>query len=428
MALPRSLSALGRRDFRIYWCGQAISLVGTWMQVMAQGWVVTDLTNDAFVLGLLNAAGSLPILLLSLKGGELADRIEKRRVLIVTQIVMMLLAFGFAAVVYAGRLSLWPVFAFAVLLGITTAFDLPAAQAMPPELVEPAEIPNAVALMQAIFHAARLVGPALAGVLIARLGRGSAFVANGLSFLAVIFTLTIISPRAPGAAAAGKRRGGPGRGPGGASGIGEGLAYVKSDVATRSLLALTALTTGLVFPFLAVMMVYYVRYALGTDDARVLGILMSTSGLGSLLGAGAILSGSAASRRSWLLAGVVGVFLGLTGLSLARGIHVVVPCAALLAFSVSSLMGRNAQMVQERVPGELRGRVMGIYSIAFTGVMPFAALFWSWLVDRLGGGQGYLQVMRISAGIYLVAGLGVLSQAWGALAWKAPPSEPAAGE
>ena len=413
MPLPAALSALRHRDFRLYWCGQAISLTGTWMQMMAQGWVVTDLTTDAFVLGLLNAAGALPMLLLSLKGGELADRVEKRRILIVTQAAMMLLALTFSALVYRGLHAIWPVFAMSVLLGIATAFDLPAAQAMPPELVEPGEIPDAVALMQSIFHGARLLGPALAGVLIARLGLGSAFLANGVSFIAVLFTLTAISPRPPREA-----RGGPPRA-GGASRIGEGFAYVRGDAATRSLVALTALVTGLVFPFLSVLMVYYVRYALGTDDARVMGALMSTSGLGSLAGATAILSGSAASRRGWVLAGILGIVLALFGLSVAAALPEVLPCVALLSFSVASLMGRVAQTVQERVPGELRGRVMGIYSLSFTGVLPFAALLWSFLIDRLGHGQGYRRVMQISASLFLVMALHVLRRGWTALAAKA---------
>ncbi|HVY47191.1 MAG TPA: MFS transporter [Minicystis sp.] len=407
MQLPRSLAALRHRDFRLYWTGQAVSLSGTWMQQMAIGWVVTDLSSDATVLGLLNVASAVPMLLLSLKGGELADRFEKRRILIATQVALMLLAFAYAALVYSGVIALVHVFALGVLFGVTAAFDLPAWQAMPPELVDRADIPNAVALMQSIFHGARLVGPALAGILIARFGRASAFAANGASFLAVIGTLVAIAPRAGSPRTApGPRRGGM---------IREGLAYVRTEPAIRGLLSLTALVTGLVFPFLAVLMVYYVRYALGSDDARVLGIFMSASGLGSLVGSAAILSGSRATRRRWLVAGVVGVALGMTGLALATRLPFAVASSLVLSFSVSSLMGRASQMVQERVPGELRGRVMGIYSLSFTGIMPFSAMFWSWLVDRLGKGEGYRLAMQISAVLFVVAGLAVVLRAWAAL-------------
>jgi MFS family permease len=416
MAFSAALSTLRHRDFRLYWVGQAISLTGTWMQAMAQGLVVTDLSRDALVLALLNAVSSLPILLLSLKSGELADRLEKRRILIWTQIAMMLLAFAFAALVYAGTLSLFHIFMMAGLLGIAAAFDLPASQAMPPELVEPAEIPSAVALMQSIFHGSRLIGPALAGVLIARFGRGSAFLVNGLSFLAVIFTLVALSPRP-------KREGKGGRAPS-RGGIGEGFAYLRSDPAARALVALSALVTGLVFPFLAVLMVYYVRYALQIDDAKVIGNVMSASGLGSLLGAAALLSASSESRRGWLVAGILGVVAALVGLSIVRAVFVVLPLVGLLSFSISSFMGRIAQMIQERVPGALRGRVMGIFSISFTGIMPFASLLWGFSVDRLGRGQGYPRAMQIAAGLFLVSAMGVVRHAWKALAWKAQAGSP----
>ena len=413
MRLPRALAALRQRDFRLYWSGQAISLSGTWMQQMAASWVVTDLTNDATILGLLNITASIPMLLLSLKAGELADRYEKRRILIITQVILMLLAFAYAALVHGGHITLLHLFVLGGAMGVTAAFDMPASQAMPPELVEPADIPNAVALMQSIFHGARLVGPALAGILIAHWGRASAFAANGVSFLAVIGTLLAITPRAPKARPGGAKRGGM---------IGEGLAYVKSQPAIRALLTLTALISCFVFPFLAVLMVYYVRYAFGSDDARVLGMLMSASGLGSLCGSAAILSGTPGSRRSWLAAGVVGVTLGMIGLSVARTLVVVVPSSLNLSFSVSSMMGRASQMVQERVPGELRGRVMGVYMISFTGIMPFSAMFWSVLVDRLGKGSGYRLALQISAGLFVVGALAVIRSAWAALGEPSPPA------
>src|SRR4051812_37279795 len=131
MNLPKPLAALAHRNFRIYWVGQAISLVGTWMQVMALNWVLTELSSNAIVLGLLNMTATLPILTLSLKGGELADRVEKRRILIVTQVILMMVAFAFSALVFSNRLALWHIFMLGALLGIATAFDLPAAQSMP---------------------------------------------------------------------------------------------------------------------------------------------------------------------------------------------------------------------------------------------------------------------------------------------------------
>jgi MFS family permease len=298
------------------------------------------------------------------------------------------------------------------LLGLVAAFDLPAAQALPPELVEPKEIGGAVALMQQIFHGARLVGPAIAGVLIARFGTASAFIANGLSFVAVVWSLAVIQPRD-------KRAGAPKRKAQG--GFREGLAVVSKDPIIRPLMLLAALTTGTVFPFIAVLMAFYVRRVMHSDDASVAGTMMSASGLGSLLGATAILWGSASSRRYWLAGGIVGVSVAIVGLAMFPVVVLAAPLVGLLAFSVSSLLGRVAQSVQERAPAELRGRVMGVFSMAWTGVMPFSSLAISALADHME----FATTMKLAAGTYFVLGLALVGSAWRSLAsmhTAAPPS------
>lgn len=413
MNLPRALAPLRHRDFRIYWAGQAVSLTGTWMQGMALSWVLTSMSASALDLGISALIGSLPILLLSLKAGSLADRMDKRRILIVTQLAMMALALSFAVFIHEGWLSIGLIFTMSGLLGVVTAFDLPASQALPPELVAPPEIGGAVALMQQIFHGARLVGPAIAGILIARFGNESAFVANGLSFIAVVWSLAVIQPREKRAGAAKKQAPG---------GFREGLAIVKKDPVIRPLMLLAALTTATVFPFIAVLMAYYVRRVMKTDDASVAGTIMSMSGLGSFLGATAILWGDAASRRYWLAFGIVGVCAALFGLSLYPELRVVAPLVAVLAFSVSSLLGRVSQTVQERAPAELRGRVMAVFSMAWTGVMPFASLGISALADRMG----YPRIMQLSAGLYLTFGLALTAWAWRPLKEMAVARAPAA--
>lgn len=413
MRLPKPLYPLKRRDFLVYWAGQAVSLTGTWMQQMAQGWVLSKLSVRASDLGWASMVGMLPVLLLSLKAGELADRLDKRRILIATQLGMMVLALAFAGLIVTGRLTIWHIFVMSGLLGVVTAFDLPAAQSLPPELVAPQEIGGAVALMQQIFHGARLVGPAIAGILMARFGNASAFVVNGLSFLAVIASLMALQPREKRAgAAAHKARGN----------FKEGLRYVWREPVIRPLMLLSMLTTGAVFPFIAVLMPYYVRYVMRTEDAAVLGSLMSMSGLGSLLGATAILWGSRASRRYWLAFGVTGVTAALVGLALFPVPAVAAPLAGLLSFSVSSMMGRISQTIQESAPPELRGRVMGVYSITFSGVMPFAALAISALSDRFG----YPRMMEIASGLFVACGLVLVARAWRPLAsLPAPAAAPA---
>jgi MFS family permease len=392
MKLPASLAVLRNRDFRLYWFGQGISLVGTWMQMMAQGWVVTGLTSAAWVLGALNVTGTFPILMLSMQGGAFADRYEKRRILIVTQIAMMLLAFTFAGLMFSHRIVLWHVFALAFLLGIATAFDFPAAQALPPELVQREEIPKAVALMQAVFHGSRFIGPALAGIVVAKFGEGSAFLGNGLSFLAVIATLMLIADRKRPDGAQ-KRRGG----------MGEGFRYVRGNPTVRGLMELVALTTMLVFPFIVVLMLYFVRHVLRVD-ARNMGLIMSASGLGSLIGALVLLFGNSLTFRRWLVAGILGIGIGLTGISMAHTVRASVPLVLILSFSVSSLMGRISQTIQGIVPNELRGRVMGIFGIAFTGLMPYAALLLSWLTDVIG----FARTLQGCVVLYVVLGFLVL--------------------
>ncbi len=392
MRLPVALSVLRNPRFRLYWIGQSISLTGTWMQIMAQGWVLTRLSSAAVVLGALNVVGALPILLLSVYAGHLADRRSKRRILLVTQVALMTLAFGLAFLALSDRIALWHIFAFAFVSGIATAFDLPAAQSLPAELVQPDEIPRVVALMQAIFHGSRLLGPALAGILMARLGEGSAFLANGVSFVAVIATLIVIGDATR-----------PRRTPrSGSGGLGAGFRYVRSEPLARGLMTLTALTTTLVFPLLIVLMLYYVRHVL-QSDARGLGLLMSVSGLGSLTGAMVLLFGRDETLKRWLWGGVLGIGITVAGISVTRTLPVALPFMLVLSFCVSSFMGRIAQTIQHQVPDELRGRVMAVYGMAFTGLLPYAALLASVLTDAIG----FQTTIQISVALYL-AGAGTV--------------------
>jgi MFS family permease len=420
MRLPDSLSVLRHRDFRIYWVGQAISLVGTWMQLMAQNWVVTSMSPSATVLGLLSVTGTFPMLVLGLKAGSIADRFDKRRILIATQVAMMLLAFVFAAAVFSGRLQLWHVFGFALLLGTAAAFDLPASQAFAPELVDRAQIPKAVAMIQAIFHGGRLVGPALAGLLIQRFGEGSAFVANGLSFVAVIVSLMMIgrarqADAARAGAPAGARGGGP---PRGAGGIREGISYVMKDVTSRALLLLMAVNMALVFPFLAVLMAYYAKHVIGAG-ASGMGSIMSASGLGAMTGAFTLIASSSGSWRTRLWIGVLGMAAVVVALAYNRSLPLAVGLCTVLSFCSAMMLGTVTQTVQDRVPPELRGRVMALFAMAFTAVLPFSALALSALSDVVG----YRRMMAACALLFGAIGSVLLVQMGRALA--AAPGGPA---
>jgi MFS family permease len=373
MPFPEALLVLRNRYFRIYWLGQTVSLVGTWMQQMAQGWVVTRLTSQASALGLLMVAGSLPIVLLGLKGGQLADRYSKRNILIVTQLALMLLAILFATLVFSGKLVLWHVFALAGVLGVVTAFDLPAAQAFAPDLVEPRLIGRAVAMMQAVFHGSRLVGPALAGFLIERFGEGSAFLANGVSFLAVLASLLAI-PAAYRPTDNASRRD---------SSLLGGVRYVRSDAITRALMLLMLWILMFSFPFIIVLMVYYARHVVGADAAGM-GAILSASGLGAVTGATVLVFSSTASWRKRLWVGIAGITFGLLGLAANHLLLPAIGLSTLLSLGTSLCMGTIHQAVQQRVPDELRGRVMALFAIAFTSVLPLSGLVLSLLADRVG--------------------------------------------
>jgi len=373
MQLPEALSVLRNRHFRVYWIGQTVSLVGTWMQQMAQNWVVTRLTTQASALGILMVVGSLPIVLLGLKGGQFADRYNKRNILIVTQLGLMVLALAFAALAFSGVLVLWHVFALAALLGVVTAFDLPAAQAFAPDLVEPRLIGRAVAMMQAIFHGSRLIGPALAGFLIERFGEGSAFLGNGISFLAVIGSLLAIPSSYRSTEKAARRDGS----------LLAGVRYVQSDLLTRGLMLLMLLVLMLSFPFIIVLMVYYAKHVVGAD-ARGMGTMMSASGLGALTGASVLIFASTASWRVRLWTGIAAIAAALLGLAHNRLLLPAIGLTALLSLGSSLCMGTINQAVQQRVPDELRGRVMALFAIAFTGVLPLSGLGLSLLSDAFG--------------------------------------------
>jgi MFS family permease len=374
--LPAPLRPLESRDFRVYWTGQLVSLVGTWMQQMAMGWVVTRLTSRAIVVGALTLVGALPMALLALKGGQLADRTSRRNILIVTQAIMGLLALVVAALAFAGRLELGWLFLLAALLGMATAFDLPAAQAFAPELVPPEDIPRAVALMQAIFHGSRLVGPAIAGLAIERWGEGSAFLANGLSFLAVIGSLLAIPARREGRAGApGARRG--------AGGIGEGFAYVRRDPVVKRLLALLFACMFFAFPFLVSLMAYYARYVVHAN-AGEMGRIMSTSGFGAVTGSVVLVVVGARGWRQRIGAGALLVTAGVLGLSFARTPVVATAFVGSMSLGISLYLGTITQVVQQRVPNEVRGRVMALFMMGMTSVMPLSSLGLSALADVVG--------------------------------------------
>lgn len=384
MARPEvsPIAVLRQRNFRLYWIGQFISLTGTWMQAMALSILIQRLNNTAFALGLVNFSSALPPALLLLYSGAVADRHDKRKILIVTQFCFMAVALTLAFLVRVNAVAYWHVLAMAASLGVAQAFDLPANQALVPELVDRHEIPAAVQLNQAIFHGSRVIGPPIAGIMVAAFSLYVAFVANALSMIPVIGTLMVIrSIRPPEHRPKGEML----------ELIREGYAYVRGKPQLMALLGITAANTVLVFPNLAVLTVYYVKVVLGGAD-NLLGILMGFSGAGALIGALGLLLVPAGRRVAHIGVGLSGTVVSMIAMAAApfmpgvvAGIPVVLAtacfAAALLGASTSTAMGMVATILQQQAPDELRGRVMSLQNLMLLGLMPFSSLLMTSIVD-----------------------------------------------
>ncbi len=375
LRMPDSISALAERDFRVIWIGQAISMTGTWMQMIAQGLLVLHLWNSAFALGALTFANAVPSLAVMLFGGVLADRADKRRILLLTQMVMCLLALAVGFLVLADRVEFWMLVVATIGLGVAFGYDMPAYQAFLPELVPPEKIGQVVALNSSTFHGTRMIGPAIAGIIIGVFGLATAYFLNALSFVAVIISLLIVRHR-PSIA-----RGGPAMSA--MSGLKEGLRHARQRPNLQVLLLLTALNTTFIFPIIAVLTPFYVKNVLH-DGPGVLGLLWAASGVGAMLGAIVLIVWNNVARvaRIWLAAIVAP--LALIVMAWTREPAVAIVASGFVSFSFSSQLGLIQTMIQESTPQQFRGRVMSLHGITFNGTMPLAALATSGLAVLFG--------------------------------------------
>src|SRR5437870_7332203 len=383
-------------SFRRYIIGSAISDTGTWMQVMAQGYLMSTLTSKALLLGMANLAAGLPMLLLTLAGGSAADRFDKRKILLATQYLQIVLAISIGLLIMSGKIQIWHILGFAVVLGISNSFEMPTLNAFVPELVEREEIQSAISLDRTVFHGSRMVGFSLSGVLIGVLGTASAFFVNALSFIALIIALFTIPPRARGTAEEEEKR---------ASGIKEGFRYVAKDKPSLAMICLIAATTVFIFPIITVMMPLYVRLVLGLGANR-LGFLMGASAVGSVIGAIFLISIPREKRVAFMMVNVGIVTCAIFGLSRAPSFYL---ATALLIFNSLGLamnFGLANTIVQERAPDYLRGRVSAVFMLSFVGLMPVAGLGITSLSDLIG----MRTALAIAAGCYAVIALIVLGR------------------
>jgi MFS family permease len=384
---PRMIAALHHRNFRLFWFGQMISLVGTWMQNVAQGWLVLQITNSPFLLGLVSMLGTLPVLIVSPIGGALADTFNKRTVVITTQITAMLLAFILATLVLTKQIQYWHIVILASILGITMSIDAPTRQSFVVEMVGKKDLLNAIALNSSVFNLARILGPAFAGLIISAIGIVLCFYINGISYLAVIAGLLMMKGNF---APANKKRVSMIRD------IREGFGYARRDSRIMSLITLVAISSIFIMPY-AMLMPVFARDILQVG-ARGLGVLLAAAGVGALIGALTLAALSHYRKKGRIiLAGSI-VFTAATILfSLSNSYHL---SLLLLIFIGWGMVTQNASinsLLQSMVPDNLRGRIMSLYVLFFMGMMPLGSIQAGLLADYLGA------KMALSIGGFIVA-------------------------
>jgi MFS family permease len=381
--------AFQHRNYRLFFAGQLMSLMGTWIQSVAQSWLIYQLTGSAVLLGAVNFCNQLPVLLLSPVGGTVADRRDRRRLIMATQAALMLLAFILAALTLGGVIQVWQILALATLQGVVNAFDMPARQSFLVEMVGKKDLPNAIALNSTMFNSARMIGPAIGGLLVALTNEGWCFLINGLSFLAVLTSLRFIAvaPK-PGASAAD-----------GKGGIGEGLAFARRTEPYRSLLLLVAALSLAGMPFTVLLPVFATALDAGPDGY---GLLMGAVGLGALAGAIRLATHRDAEKLN-LLPGVAagGMGVGLVLLGLAPSFWLAGGALAVIGFCLITTTATSNTLLQSHVPDRLRGRIVACYLMCFAGLAPFGALAAGGVAHRIGAP---LTVM-IGGGICLAGGL-----------------------
>ena len=359
-----TFAALKHRNFRLFFVGQLVSLIGTWMQATAQGWLVYQLTGSKVLLGTVAAVGTLPMLLLSLWGGSVADRHSKRSVVIITQTGMMLTAFVFAALVGSGHIQTWHILVLAALGGVAMAFDMPARQAFMVEMTSTEHLMNAVSLNSSIVNGARVVGPAVAGLLMAHVGIAWCFILNGVSFIAVIVGLLMmrlpkfIPPAKPHSA---RRH------------ILEGFKYVAGHRRVRILLLLFGVVGVFGWSY-AVLLPAYATDILHVGESGY-GGLLSANGFGALLGALTVATWGSRVRPRLLILGGLWLFSAmLLLLAVARWYPLVLLCLAVGGWGMLLYFSTTNTLIQGSVSNAMRGRVMGIWALVFGGMMPLGGL------------------------------------------------------
>jgi len=365
---------LRHRNFQLFFSGQLISLIGTWMDNVAEGWLVYRLTHSSLLLGVATFAGQIPVFLLAPLGGMVADRWNRRKIVIATQSASMVLAFILATLTLARIVTVWEVIVLAACMGSVNAFDIPTRQAFLVEMVGREDLMNAIALNSSMFNAARVIGPSIAGVLVAWKGEGWCFFANAVSYIAVIAGLLAMKvPPRPAAVHVGSPL----------DHIAEGFRFARTTAPIRAILLLIALVSLVATPYSVLMPIFAARILHGS--ARTLGVLMASAGIGAV--AGALLLAARRGVRGlgrWVAIACGGFGTALILFSFSRWYSLSAILLVPVGFFAMVQFASSNTLIQSMVPDRLRGRIMSIYSMMFMGMVPLGALFAGAIADRIG--------------------------------------------
>ena len=402
--LPVMIRALRHRNYRLFFGGQIISLIGTWMQSIAQAWLVYRLTGSSLLLGLVGFTGQIPVFLFASLGGVFADRHSRRRIVIATQTASMALAFILSALTLLRHIQVWEIMLLAACLGMVNAFDIPARQSFIVEMVNSEDLINAIALNSAMFNGARILGPAVAGITVAAIGEGWCFFANGVSYIAVIIGLLLmkVTPRDRGRQTASRLES-----------IIEGFRFVLHTGPIRALLLLLGLVSVTGMPYAVLMPIFADRIL--HAGPRGLGLLMGATGVGAL--AATLMLAARREVRGlgrWVLYASGGFGISLILFSFSRSFTLSVLLLLPAGFCMLLQMSSSNTLIQTMVPDALRGRVMAVYSMMFMGMAPFGALLAGAIAHRLGA-----PFTVALGGVTCIAGSLVFGWKWPALRGEA---------
>ncbi|MCX5665857.1 MAG: MFS transporter [Candidatus Omnitrophica bacterium] len=382
--------ALRHKNYRLFFIGQGISLTGTWMQQMAIGWLIYRLTKSPFMLGFVGFLGNIPTFIFTPFAGVLADRMNRHRMLVITQALEMVQALILAALIMTGKVEVWHIFALTIFLGIVVSFDSPARHAFLVEIVGKREdLGNAIALNSLVFNAARLIGPSIAGILVALFGEGICFLFNGLSYIAVIAALLGMHITHRVIVNQDKHI---------MRGLKEGVNYAFGNKLIRSILLLTGLVSMMGMSYVVLMPVFAKDVVHG--GANTLGLLMGSTGLGALIGAFFLASREGTKGLNGIVFLTTNIFgVGLVAFSFSRVLWLSMLTLLFIGFGMMVQMSANNTIIQAIVHDDKRGRVMSLFMVAFMGMVPFGCLIAGALANRFGAPNAIM-----ASGLFCVAG------------------------